>query len=492
MTLDRFTDSAVAAEACRTVLDAAFMYVPNLSWFAWEGCVWREVEESAVVEAVRRWVDESLAEAALSRDTEAVKGWVRYQSLSKVRAVVEFARGILSVPASKLDADPDLLNTPNGVVDLRTGELRPSMPWHYMTKVTGCEFDPKATHDDWAAALAALPDSVLTWCQIRYGQGITGHPPTDDRTIVQQGGGENGKSTVMAAVRAALGDYYLACTERVLLPASKDAIGPELAGLRGARFVVIEETPEAGRLDTQRLKAVVGTPTITARLLYRDYFTFKASHTLFVNTNFTPIVAETDHGTWRRLLLLVFPYRFTASPLDPAEKQGDTGLRSRLEDEAQRRAVLAWLVEGARRWYAEGFPPVPPIVESDTVEWRGLTDHVDAFWSEYIEAAPEHYVAVTDLMRRFNEYLRDLGNAPMSEALFSRRFRDHQRTAAAGVIKRSVRMTESNRARFSRPHRDLWKTLPPLPDGVLKAWVGVRFRGDADASSGESVTDVTA
>lgn len=484
MPVQRFTDSEVAEEACRAVLDARFIYVPALGWHAWNGHVWREVEADAVLEAVRQWAAGELAEAALGRDSDAVKGWVRYQSVGRVKAVVEFARGMLAVSADQLDAHPDLLNTPNGVVDLKTGQLKPSMPWYYFTKVTGCEFDPKATHDDWSAALAALPESVVTWCQIRYGQGITGHTPPDDRTVVQQGGGANGKSTVMAGIRYALGDYYLAATERLLLPSSRsDTLAPEVADLRGARFVAIEETPETGRLDTQRLKTLVGTPTISARRLYRDPFSFTASHTLFLNTNFTPIVTESDHGTWRRLLLLTFPFTFVADPLDPAEKAGDPELRSRLDLDDRRRAVLAWLVEGARSFYAYGFPPVPAIVESDTADWRGLADHVGAFWSEYLEAAPDHYIAATDMMRRFNDYLRDLGNATMAETTFARRFKSHPSTLRAGVIKKDVRMGSTTRPRFSRPHRDLWKTLPPIPDGSIRSWVGVRFRPDSDAGS---------
>lgn len=492
---DLFSDSGQASAACREALEDRFIHVTGIGWLTYDSGVWREVPDKAPLAALREWTAAKVA--AVVADPKAseklLTAWVRRLDASKLKNVLSLAQGFpgVSVDPSKLDGNPDLLNCPNGVVDLRTGELKDPMPWYYFTKVTGCEYDPKAVHADWDATLTALPESVLTWCQTRYGQGITGHPPPDHTAVVQQGGGANGKSTVMAAIACALGDYYLAAPAQLLLPAARDSAGPEAAGLRGARFVVIEETPETGRLNTQSLKTLVGTPTVTARRLYQDYITFVASHTLFLNTNYAPTVTETDHGTWRRLLLLVFPYTFVKDPLEPdTERQGDPELVARLREDDQRRAVLAWLVAGARRFYADGLGEPPAMVVSDTAEWRGTTDHVAAFWDEYLEAAPDHCIAVTDMMRRYNDFMRDLGGSAMHELTFSRRFKDHRTTREAHVYKTVVRIGPRNITKFSRPHRDEWKTEPPLPDGLIKAWKGVKFRGQADAS-GAFVTTVT-
>lgn len=489
--MDQFTDSAIAARVRTEVLDGEFIHVPGIGWLHYEDGVWAETPTDLVLERIRVWTEDQFADAVAARASqETLKGWTKWQAAVRLEAALRLCRGMCHVPATKLDAHPDLLNTRNGVVDLRTGELLPHKPWYYFTKMTGCQFDPKARHADWDAALSALPADVLTWCQTRYGQGITGHPAADHTCVIQVGSGANGKSTLMHAFKAALGTYYLASTERLLLPAARDAITPEVADLRGARFVAIEETPETGRLDTQRLKTLVGTPSITARRLYQDYITFDASHTLFLNTNFAPIVNETDHGTWRRLLLLVFPYTFTPHPLELEERQGDGELVNRLRLSDRREAVLAWLVEGAVRWYAHGYGPVPHIVESDTADWRGSVDHVAAFWDEYLVRAPDSVIAVTDMMRRFNEFLRDIGASSMAEGTFARRFRDHPRTKAAGVFPTKQRNTEGLAARWSRPHRDEFAQLPPLPNGVLRAWRGVAFRARGSGEFWQSVDAV--
>src|SRR5699024_632819 len=84
----------------------------------------------------------------------------------------------------------------------------------------------------------------------------------------------------------------------------------ELMSLHGARIALLDETPEVAQLNVQRLKAVLGSEWITARHVHRDNITWKATHSLFVMTNYVPIVRETDKGTWRRLALVKFDKTF--------------------------------------------------------------------------------------------------------------------------------------------------------------------------------------
>ena len=97
----------------------------------------------------------------------------------RMRSVVTLARGIVERKVDELDADPDLINTPSGVVDLRTGELLPHDPALLMTKITSGSYRPGFTHPDWNKALEALPEPEREWLQVRIGQGITGHPNPD-------------------------------------------------------------------------------------------------------------------------------------------------------------------------------------------------------------------------------------------------------------------------------------------------------------------------
>lgn len=230
-------------------------------------------------------------------------------SAVRQRVVVSLAKGIVEQTADVFDADPDLLNTPGGVVDLRSGRIQSHDPDLLVTKLTSGTYRPGFSHPDWRQALTALPDESLAWFQMRVGQAISGHPTPDGLTPVLQGGGENGKSAVTTdGIVPALGDYAAPVSSKLITAAKEHST--ERADLRGQRFLVAEECSEERALNLTALKQITDVGTIRARYLYRDNFTFSASHSLFVTTNAVPIVNETDHGTWRRVALVGFPLTF--------------------------------------------------------------------------------------------------------------------------------------------------------------------------------------
>lgn len=492
MTLGFFTDSGQAEAACREALADKFIHVAGVGWLRYTGAVWREVPEKAPLAELRRWTTAKLADAATSNGD--LKAWVRRLDNSKLKAALTLAQGFdgISVEPDELDARPDILNCRNGVVYLPTGDLVPHDPRHYLTKIAGCDYEPGAEHADWSAALTAIPESVRPWLQARYGQAITGHACPDDRMVIQQGGGSNGKSTVLAGIAGALGDYYHQAPSRLLIGSQNGAHTADLADLRGTRFVAIEETPESGRLDVVLLKTLAGTPRVSARKLYQDPVSFPATHTIFLNTNYTPIVGETDEGTWRRLLLVVFPYTFTADPVDDLDLPGDPHLRDRMAGADQRRAALAWLVAGARAWYELGrtFEAPPAMVVSDTAEWRDRTDSVATFWNDHLDPDPESYIWGGDLIWFYNSYMRFHGNSGVAELTFWRRFAQHAITTGALVSKRKVRNGAGQTLKMSRPYGalDPHSRLPGVPEGQIWAWVGLRFRRAGDGPSHQGIS----
>ncbi|MFM9785753.1 hypothetical protein ACKI13_47635, partial [Streptomyces scabiei] len=80
----------------------------------------------------------------------------------------------------------------------------------------------EARHSDIDKVLDVLPSKVRDWMQIRFGQAATGHVPDDDIVPIEQGGGQNGKSTLNGMVLGALGDYAAILSEQVLLASPGD------------------------------------------------------------------------------------------------------------------------------------------------------------------------------------------------------------------------------------------------------------------------------
>ncbi|MGX1694073.1 phage/plasmid primase, P4 family [Microbacterium keratanolyticum] len=415
------------AEVIASDLRGRVLYVDGHSPYVWDGVRWQMRDAAYVLELVREWHLERVTNV---RTAELAT----FMSASRIRASEVLIRGQLAVRADQLDAHPHLLNVRNGVLDLRTGDLSPHDPELRLTHVTAARYLPGARHADWDAALTALPGDVGEWLQVRLGQGLTGHPTPDDRLLVLHGGGKNGKSVMLTAINSAVGDGFSRVVPHKVLLGSPSDHTTELTTLQGARLAWLEELPEGNRLDVVRLKSVLGTEWITARRMRQDNSTFPTTHSLYVTTNYRPSISETDHGTWRRLALVEFPFTFVTGRQvpDPSRRElvGDPGLRGRLKAGRAGRAeaVLAWLVEGAMRFYAAGeeFPPLPLEVEAATTDWRASADSVHGFIVENVIFDEAGFASSQDLYRRFSAWLGDRGHAKWSETLFAERLARHE------------------------------------------------------------------
>lgn len=420
------TDATIIARFCRDALFGRAVFSRELkTWMIWDGQVWSEGSVHDIREMFRRWV---WAQQEAAADEEVQKFWAKYAQVSKLKNVPELSTGIMSVRHSVFDRHPDLLVVGNGTVNLRTGELGGFDPAHLMTRRTEVDYDPQASSPDWQAVLSALPPEVGDWMQIRFGQAATGLTPPDDTLIFCKGSGANAKTTMLDAVRRALGSYAVVVSEKVLLGSVKDH-PTEMTDLQGARMALLEELPENGHLTIKRLKNLVGTDQMTARRLYSNSISWEPTHTLFVTTNYTPVVTEADHGTWRRLAMVTFPYRYVDNPVEPNDRKADPGLRQRMKDATagQLQAVLAWLVAGAVRWYANGelLHRRPDRVMADTADWRGESDAIFAYATERVEPDPAGLVVYRELYEDFTAWLAARGQTKWSERLFTERLVGH-------------------------------------------------------------------
>ncbi|MFL6145613.1 MAG: phage/plasmid primase, P4 family [Labedaea sp.] len=487
---DVFTDSALADLVANVVFEDQWCRTGALGWLRWNGRRWCSAEHGEVVEAVRTFFREQYAEA-LESDAEAVRegrtvdsgrteGWRKVQSASKINAVLSLAGNIMGVlrDAGVFDADPDILNTPAGVLDLATGELMEHSPDHLCTKMTGAAYKPDANSVAWKAALDAVPEEALGWLQLRLGQALTGHQTDDGAMVLLDGGGNNGKTVIMGACYRALGDYARKIPNALLLK-GKALGGPseEKMTLRGTRLAYMEETPEDGHLDANTVKEILDAEVIEGRHLYKSTVEWTPSHSLFLNTNHPPHVTDTGDGTWRRLLRLHFPYRYRVNGQEierPGDRLGDPTLKTAMAAQEAREAVLAWLVEGAQRWYAAGQTLAsseghPAIVLEARQRWREASDDVLRYLQRECAFDPERWVSSDLLYQEYKRWATHEGGRAMSSREWSKRLTGH--SALPGTV--YAERVYSKREGVSWPSTWLGSTV--LPER-LHAIVGIRFQ----------------
>ena len=211
-----------------------------------------------------------------------------------------------------------------------------------------------------------------------------------------------------------------------------------------------------------------------------DDMTFPATHSLFINTNYPPTVIETDYGTWRRLALVNFPYRYRKNESEchsPNDRVGDKTIRERLREGAewQHEAILSWLIEGAIKYHADynAFVTQPERVERDTLNWRKTMDLIWGYIEERLEFKPDSAVTRADLLIDFNTYLNSNGQQPLSARKFYDRFATHEVIKASSVEAKVItnkRMQEilSKRAEYASVSRA----------STVKVWMGLAFKQD--------------
>ena len=182
----------------------------------------------------------------------------------------------------------------------------------------------------------------------------------------------------------------------------------------------------------------------------------------------------------RRLALVRFPYRFVdePDPSIPAQRQGDPGLRQRIAsatDGAFFEAVLAWLVEGARQWYAAGqlLPALPQQITEDTEAWRMESDTILRFWNEALEADRGAFLPSADLYHVYKNWSSENGMKVMADRTLFGKLAEHQVAESNGVDGPVL-------ARWARLKLSRHEDMRDVELGAaVRGWKGVRLKDES-------------
>jgi putative DNA primase/helicase len=192
--------------------------------------------------------------------------------------------------------------------------------------------------------------------------------------LILYGTGANGKSTFTEALRPVFGEFAYRTNTDTLMVTGKggNSATPDIANLRGTRFVTASESEETATLAESLIKDLTGNDMISGRHLYADPIEFAPSHTLWLSTNHKPLIKGTDNGIWRRVKLVPFN---KAIP----KKEQDTKLLDKLKYESS--GILNWVIAGALRYEAEGLVE-PDVVKRQTEAYRYDLDRLAQFIEE--------------------------------------------------------------------------------------------------------------
>jgi putative DNA primase/helicase len=321
-------------------------------WLRYNGTHWSFDETKHVFDLVRNLC----REIALDAD-KPISAIATAKMVAAVQCMVEADRRIAAT-VSQWDADLWLLNTANGIVDLRDGNLQPHDPLAYMTKVTAVGPDKDCPITTWLRFLERVTggdSELVAFLQRVAGYGLTGSTQ-EHALFFHHGVGANGKSTFLNVIAGIMADYHRVAPMDTFIASHYEQHPTDMAGLHGARLVTAVETEEGRRWNESKLKTLTGGDPVTARFMRQDFFTFVPQFKLNVAGNHKPALRSIDEAIKRRLYLI--PWNIVI-PADERDKRLGDKLR------AEWPGILAWIIQGCLRWQAIGLAP-PEAVTSAT------------------------------------------------------------------------------------------------------------------------------
>ncbi|MFD6094557.1 phage/plasmid primase, P4 family [Oerskovia sp. NPDC060338] len=386
------------------------------SWLTWNGHRWETDDRELIREHTRE----------IARRLPIGEGWTRYTnsalSASGVSGVVRLAQSDARVvaPIDRLDAHPYELNTPHGIVNLRTGTLSPPDPDRLHTRATTVAPDFTAPHPLWDRFLAdtfAGDPEMIAFIARALGLSLVGQV-LEQVFFFAFGAGANGKTTMLSVVQHIVGlgnGGYAASAPAEMLLATKNHGHPaELARLSGQRLTVTSELDDGQRFDEARIKQLSGKDTISARFMNRDWFDFTPTHTLWLLANHQPQVRVGGLAFWRRVIMIPFVHTV---PEDKRIKD----LEERLIAE-EGPAILAWCLRGAADYFARGLA-VPESVRAATTAYETGQNTVASFVEDCAEIgdpnAQHMKVRSSEVRAAYERWCLDEGVEPVPARSFT-------------------------------------------------------------------------
>lgn len=451
-----------------------FIYIPEShSWAVWSEHYWKiDTKDWAAARAAVGMKVATLyskrakevrdeAQKAINAEEEKKGKYLQAKSLlhskrafnlkgKRCKSALEWVYAIdpeYLVPNADLDKNPYLWGFKNGVVDIRTGKLRPGNPDDKITKISPF---------DWPGLDAKTPDLKIflnsslappydyqgdeadyTKRMIAYAHRYVGHSicgQTKERAFMILYGkhGWNGKGTLMEALLGCLGPLGVAIDPDIFLETkaakNPDAPTSTIMSWKGKRIIVTSETNEGQKFSASLTKKYSSADTLTGRSPHdKESTSFKPSHSIYIQTNKLPYAPANDEAFWNRLHVLCYYWSFVHNPTKPHQKKIDIDLDDKLKKEAP--AICAWMVRGYHAYVKAGGLNPPAECEAFKNKYKYNNDLVGQWLAE--SCLPQKDVEATvkesfkDLHSNFKAwYHANIGDKPPSGIWYSKQLEE--------------------------------------------------------------------
>ncbi len=362
--------------------------------------------ERAIVDTLTARIDAALKSGQADKHSDLIKKSV--PNSSKVMGAKSLFRSLVYTSPSTFDADPNLLNCPNGVVDLRTGQIIPHSSIHKFMHCTAVPYQPNADIKNWVLWLnSTVGEEQALFLKLAAGYSLTGHT-REEIMFYLFGPPRSGKGTLIEAILSALGAPLALATKFSTFTAERngDTQNFDLAPMQPCRVVAASESNSYERFNEAKLKNVTGGDTISCAFKFGNPFSYRPQFKIWLSSNHPVNADPDDDAVWGRIRVI----HFQQSHLGKENKL----LKQSMRSPENLAAVLAWAVQGAMEWYALGSAGLQETKVSHSLksEHRAELDDVQAWIDDYCTKHAGIFCSNSSLYRSYENWCKSNGHTP--------------------------------------------------------------------------------
>jgi putative DNA primase/helicase len=320
-----------------------------------------------------------------------------------IREIINWIKYSTFVDRECFNNDSNIINLKNGLLDLRTLELKSHSPGFLSTIRIPVSYDPIAD----CPRIKKFLTEVLPQEDIPKVLEFTGYllVPSyhHNKIFLYAGGGRNGKSKLIALQCRLIGADN--CSHVSLHDLQSDRFAA--ASLYGKLLNSHPDISGKKLPNADVLKSLSGEDRIEAQFKFKQRFSFTNHAKLLFSANEVPQINDESDAFYRRWEIVNFPNRFEdAEDSAKGVQKANKKLIDELSTDEELSGFLNLALEGLHRLEKQGYFTNTKTIEGKAHEYRMLSNPVYGFINERCVVTPDGITPKEDLYTAYCEYCR--------------------------------------------------------------------------------------
>lgn len=372
------------------------LFHEKLGWYEYNGSRWESVSEYDI----QRKAAELYGKFQTSRNVAAVAKLLKTKLLYK----------------DLFDQNKNLLNFPNGMLDLESGKLLPHSREYFSSIQMQFTYDPSARCPNWDIFIEDVTASDLSRHNLL--QEMFGYCLLRDarfqKAFCLLGDGANGKSVLLNILEAMVGAANTSHVEIAFLQSDFQRIK-----LLSSMVNICNDMKTDVSGTESFFKAIVAGDPISGCYKGQDFVNFSPFCKMVFSANRMLTAKEVDHSFVRRFCFVLFPIKFVDNPRKPNERKKDYDITTRLLNELP--GIFNWAMQGMKNLLEQKqFTETCDQIQK-TTELLVMSNPLISFVEEVIGNGALHWTkAVTkkEVYEKYTEWCRQTNTMPLSARSF--------------------------------------------------------------------------